>query len=55
MVRQIRGLLYDQGFTIGGARQRLLGADAQQDLSQSNILIKQMIAELEALLRELKS
>ena len=55
VVRQIRGLLYDHGFTIGGARQRLLGADAQQDLSQSNILIKQMIAELEALLRELKS
>ncbi|HEX4871455.1 MAG TPA: MerR family transcriptional regulator [Nevskiaceae bacterium] len=23
MVRRIRGLLYDQGFTIGGARQRL--------------------------------
>ncbi|MEW6647119.1 MAG: MerR family transcriptional regulator [Pseudomonadota bacterium] len=23
MIRQIRGLLYEQGFTIGGARQRL--------------------------------
>ena len=27
VIRQIRGLLYDQGFTIGGARQRLEGED----------------------------
>ena len=27
MIRQIRSLLYDQGFTIGGARQRLTSED----------------------------
>src|SRR3546814_9578305 len=27
MVRQIRGLLYEQGYTIGGARQRLAGEE----------------------------
>ena len=28
IIRQIRSLLYEQGFTIGGARQRLTGDDA---------------------------
>jgi DNA-binding transcriptional MerR regulator len=55
IVRQIRGLLYDHGFTIGGARQRLVGDDAKDDRTQSGILVKQMIAELEDLLRELKA
>ena len=55
LVRQICGLLYDQGFTIGGARQRLLGDDAKEDRTQSSIVVKQMITELEDLLRELKS
>ena len=30
MVRRIRSLLYEQGFTIGGARQRLREARAEQ-------------------------
>ena len=34
VIRQIRGLLYDQGFTIGGARQRLQGEEAKQDQTQ---------------------
>ena len=55
LVRQIYGLLYDQGFTIGGARQQLVGDDAKEDRTQSSIVVKQMITELEALLRELKS
>ena len=29
IIRQIRSLLYDDGFTIGGARQRLTGEEAQ--------------------------
>ena len=55
LVRQIRGLLYEQGFTIGGARQQLVGEDAKEDRTQSGIVIKQVITELEDLLRELKS
>jgi len=55
IIRQIRGLLYDQGFTIGGARQRLTGEDAKQDQTQFKLLVKQMIVELEDVLRVLKS
>jgi DNA-binding transcriptional MerR regulator len=50
MIRQIRALLYDQGFTIGGARQRLSGDEAKDDNTQYKHLIKQMIAELEDVL-----
>ena len=55
IIRQIRSLLYDQGFTIGGARQRLAGDDAKQDQTQFKLLVKQMIVELEDVLRALKS
>ncbi len=55
VIRQIRSLLYDQGFTIGGARQRLQGEDAKQDQTQFKLLVKQMIVELEDVLRVLKS
>jgi DNA-binding transcriptional MerR regulator len=55
IIRQIRSLLYDQGFTIGGARQRLTGDDAKQDQTQFKLLVKQMIVELEDVLRVLKT
>src|SRR5574343_47556 len=54
MIRQIRALLYDQGFTIGGARQRLSGDEAKDDTTQYRQLIKQMIAELEDVLQVLR-
>jgi len=54
-IRQIRALLYDQGFTIGGARQRLDGSEAKEDVTQYKLLIRQMISELEDVLRVLKS
>ncbi len=55
MIRQIRSLLYDQGFTIGGARQRLSGENQKEDSTQSRQLINQMIIELEEVLGTLKS
>ena len=55
IIRQIRSLLYDQGFTIGGARQRLTGDDAKQAQTQLKLLVKQMIVELEDVLRVLKN
>jgi len=55
MIRQIRSLLYDQGFTIGGARQRLSGDDHVEDNTQYKQLIHQMISELEDVLVVLKS
>lgn len=54
-IRQIRALLYDQGFTIGGARQQLEGEVAREDVSQSKQLIRQMINELEDVLQVLRS
>ncbi|MFP6851384.1 MAG: MerR family transcriptional regulator [Pseudomonas sp.] len=54
MIRQIRALLYDQGFTIGGARQRLSGDEAKDDNTQYKQLIKQMIVELEDVLLVLR-
>ncbi len=54
MIRQIRNLLYEQGFTINGARQKLEGEDAQQDKSQSHQIIRQLLAELEEVARILR-
>ena len=47
MIRQIRGLLYEQGFTIGGARNRLQGDEARDDLTQAQQIVRQIRAELE--------
>ena len=48
LIREIRGLLYEQGFTIGGARQRL-EAVAKPTLSvdAKKLLIKELLTELE--------
>ena len=54
MIRRIRSLLYDQGFTIGGARQRLAGDSARVDTSQSQQIIKQVRQELEEVLKQLR-
>ena len=54
MIRQIRSLLYEQGFTIGGARQQLEGDDAQDDVSRSHQIIRQVRMELEQVLHTLK-
>ena len=50
LIRQIRGLLYEQGFTIGGARQRLTSEDVKDDSSQSQQIIKQLRMELDEIL-----
>ena len=54
IIRQIRSLLYDEGFTIGGARQRLTGDDAKSDVTQSQQIIKQIRLELEQVLKILR-
>ncbi len=54
IIRQIRSLLYDEGFTIGGARQRLTGEDARSDVTQSQQIIKQIRPELEQVLKILR-
>ena len=51
MIRQIRSLLYEQGFTIGGARQRLEGEPPKAETSKvSPELVRQMRIDLEAVL-----
>ena len=50
LIRQIRGLLYEQGFTIGGARQRLTSEAAKEDSNQSQQIIKQLRMELDEIL-----
>jgi DNA-binding transcriptional MerR regulator len=54
MIRQIRSLLYDQGYTIGGARQQLTGQGGD-DNGHATQLIRQMIVELEDVLRVLRA
>jgi DNA-binding transcriptional MerR regulator len=54
VIRQIRSLLYDQGFTIGGARNRLEGEEAREDLTQTQQIVRQMRSELEELLKTLR-
>jgi DNA-binding transcriptional MerR regulator len=54
MIRQIRSLLYEQGFTIGGARQKMSGEDARVDITQSQQIVHQVRLELEDVLQLLK-
>lgn len=52
LIRQIRHLLYEDGFTIGGARQKLTEPEAEGALAvQQQALIQDMIRELEAVLK----
>ena len=54
LIRQIRALLYEQGYTIGGAKQRLTGDEAKDDASSTQQVIKQMRVELEGILHLLQ-
>ncbi len=55
LIRQIRGLLYDQGLTIQGARQWLSSDTAGDDNTRYQQLLRQTITELEDVLENLKS
>ena len=54
LIRQIRGLLYEDGYTISGARSHLTGDNGLQDHSQTKIEIRQIKAELKEILEILK-
>jgi DNA-binding transcriptional MerR regulator len=54
MIRQIRGLLYEEGYTIGGARLRLGNDSGRQENNMSAQVIKQLRSELEEVLALLK-
>ena len=54
LIRQIRSLLYEHGFTIGGARQKLSSEETKADEQQSQQIIKQLRTELEEVLTILR-
>lgn len=57
-IRQIRSLLYDQGFTIGGARLQMSNepeSGKDKDTKQDKNMIAQILKELEQVLVLLKS
>ena len=54
-IRQIRALLYDEGYTIGGARQRMSDEkDAGMRPVEIQAVIKETIEDLEEVLELLK-
>lgn len=56
LVRQIKKLLYENGFTIEGARSQL--SNTPEPVSQSikvNAMVKKVIAELETVLQNLQA
>lgn len=54
LIRQIRSLLYEDGFTIGGAKQFLVGESSVNNTQQSTQIIRQLRMELEEVLEILK-
>lgn len=58
MARKIRKLLYEEGFTIEGARAKLVNAvSGMQETSksiQTGVILKKMIADLEEVLQSLR-
>ena len=50
MIRQIRSLLYDMGYTIGGARQRLSGSETEEEPKTDQSMISDLCSELEEVL-----
>ena len=53
-IRQIRSLLYEQGFTITGARQRLEGEQGKAEATMSSQIVRQVRMELEEVLQLLR-
>jgi DNA-binding transcriptional MerR regulator len=50
MIRQIRSLLYEQGYTIGGARQQLSGRTSKPQPDQ----IQELISDLDEVVQILR-
>ena len=54
LIRQIKSLLYEQGYTIGGARQKM--TDSPEEVAASQVKtgeIKALIKELEEVIKSL--
>ena len=55
LIRQIRALLYEQGYTIGGARSKLANPDAEETSTQVHQIMDDAVKQLEELLDYIKS
>lgn len=55
LIREIRGLLYEQGFTIGGARQQLGPSGEVKNTAVNNVHQKELVRELLKELEDLKT
>ncbi len=55
LIREIRALLYEQGFTIGGARQQLSPSGEVKNTAVSNGNQKELVRELLKELEDLKT
>jgi len=55
MIRQIRSLLYEQGYTIGGARLRLSDTDENKPENDNKKIIRELREDLEHVLEILNS
>lgn len=56
LIRQIKKLLYEDGFTIEGARAQLVNTpEATSQSVKTNIIVKKVIADLESVLQNLQA
>ncbi|SDJ52560.1 MerR family transcriptional regulator [Microbulbifer yueqingensis] len=55
LIRQIRALLYEEGFTIGGARHQMEAGSQQAEKAHLQQVLPQVIAELEGVLTLLET
>ena len=55
LIRQIRDLLYHQGFTISGARQKLAAPTTRPEAAQSMAVVRQLRCEVEEVLRFMRN
>jgi DNA-binding transcriptional MerR regulator len=54
LIREIKGLLYEQGLTIAGAKQYLTAGNGHDDQVRYKQLIRQSITELEDILKSMR-
>jgi hypothetical protein len=53
IIRQIKSLLYEQGYTIGGAKVLIMGGNSKEQSTRTKQL-QQMLIELEDIVNLLK-
>lgn len=54
MIRNIRSLLYEQGFTIGGARLQMLAEPGKTKGQEDPLVVEAIVSETTADIRQLK-